>query len=53
MSNRNITHESAIFGLWLNWIIAGGALFVPNIVSVYIAPIFTPIITYLLAAGHR
>ncbi|MCM1051427.1 MAG: hypothetical protein NC349_05645 [Paenibacillus sp.] len=51
MSNRNITHESAIFGLWLNWIIAGGALFVPNIVSVYIAPIFTPIITYLLAAG--
>ena len=50
-SVRNTSHESALFGLWLNWIIAGGALFVPNLVSVYSPPQLIPLITYALAGA--
>lgn len=51
MPNRNLTQETAIFGLWLNWVIAGGALFLPNILSVYIPPMFIPVICFVMAAG--
>lgn len=51
MPSRNLTHETAIFGLWLNWVIAGGALFLPNILSVYIPPLYVPIICVVLAVG--
>ena len=35
---KNTSYESALFGLWLNWVIAGGVLFIPNLVSVYAPP---------------
>lgn len=47
---RNITHETAIFNLWLNWIVAFGALVVPNIISVYAPAIVVPLVTFALAA---
>lgn len=51
MSTRNTTHETAIFGLWLNWVIAGGALSLPTLLSVYIQPLFIPIISLALAGA--
>lgn len=47
--DRNITHETAIFNLWLNWIVACGALVLPNLVSVYTPAITVPLVTFLLA----
>ncbi|MCM1163823.1 MAG: hypothetical protein NC339_06215 [Muribaculaceae bacterium] len=47
---HNITNETAIFNLWLNWIVAFGALCIPNIVSVYTPAIVVPVITFLLTA---
>lgn len=46
---RNISNETAIFNLWLNWIVAFGALCIPNIVSVYTPAIVVPVITFILA----
>lgn len=46
---RNITHETAIFNLWLNWIVACGALVLPNVVSVYVPAIIVPLLTFALA----
>lgn len=51
MPTRNLTHETAIFGLWLNWVIAGGALSLPILLSVYIQPLFIPIISLALAGA--
>lgn len=51
MSSKNITHETAIFGLWLNWVIAGGALSLPILLSVYIQPLFIPLISLVLAGA--
>lgn len=51
MSSRNLTHETAIFGLWLNWVIAGGALSLPILLSVYIQPAFIPFISLALAGA--
>lgn len=48
---KNTSYESALFGLWLNWVIAGGVLFIPNLVSVYAPPQLIPIITYALAGA--
>lgn len=47
--DRNITHETAIFNLWLNWIVACGALMIPNLVSVYAPAIMVPLVTFILA----
>lgn len=49
MSAKNISHETAVFGLWLNWVIAGGALSLPILLSVYIEPLFIPLISIVLA----
>ena len=51
MSTKNHTHETAIFDLWLNWVIAGGALSLPILLSVYIRPLFIPLISLALAGG--
>lgn len=51
--DRNITHETAIFNLWLNWIVACGALVLPNLVSVYTPAITVPLVTFLLAGLLR
>lgn len=51
MSSRNLTHETAIFGLWLNWVIAGGALSLPILLSVYIQAAFIPFISLALAGA--
>lgn len=52
MSNRkNKTNEAAIFDLWLNWVIAGGAINMPILLSVYIKPLFIPIIAMVFAFG--
>lgn len=45
---RNISQEMAIFNLWLNWVIACGALMIPNIVSVYTPAITVPIVTFAM-----
>lgn len=46
---RNISNETAIFNLWLNWIVAFGALCLPNIISVYAPAIVVPAVTFALA----
>lgn len=51
MSTKNHTHETAIFDLWLNWVIAGGALILPILLSVYIRPLLIPLISLALAGG--
>lgn len=51
MSTRNLTNETAIFGLWLNWAIAGGAISLPILLSVYIPPLFIPLISLALAVA--
>lgn len=51
MSTKNHTHETAIFDLWLNWVIAGGALSLPILLSVYIPPLLIPLISLALAGG--
>lgn len=48
--NRPLT-EHAIFGLWFKWLIAEGALFIPNILSVYLPAMYTPIVCILTAVG--
>ena len=45
------SHEAAIFSLWLNWVIAGGALVLPSLVSVYVPALFVPLLTFTLAIG--
>lgn len=49
MPNRNQSQELAIFSLWLKWLIAEGALFIPNILSVYIPAVYIPIVCMVLA----
>lgn len=51
MSTKNHTHETAIFDLWLNWVITGGALSLPILLSVYIRPLLIPLISLALACG--
>lgn len=57
MRDRNITQETAIFNLWLNWVVAGGLLVMPNIISVYAAPwVVPPVVllsSFLLTAYNR
>lgn len=49
--DRNISNEMAIFNLWLNWVIAFGALCIPNIISVYTPAIVVPIVTFALGGA--
>ncbi|MBD5252396.1 MAG: hypothetical protein HDS40_03985 [Bacteroides sp.] len=49
MSDRNTTQEAAIFSLWLKWLIAEGALFIPNVLSVYLPAVYIPIVCIVLA----
>ena len=49
--DRNISNEMAIFNLWLNWVIAFGALCIPNIISVYTPAIVVPFVTFALGVG--
>ncbi len=46
MANRIISHESAILNLWLNWIVAVGALVIPVIMRVYLPELTIPAITF-------
>lgn len=46
MANRIITHENAIFNLWLNWIIAVGATMLPIILRVYLPALTIPVVTF-------
>lgn len=50
-NDNNLTHETAIFGLWLNWVIAGGALCIPSLLSVYIPAAIIPFICLALTVG--
>lgn len=50
MSNRIHSNESAMFGLWLNWVIALGALTLPNLVSVYCSATTVITVTFTLMA---
>lgn len=51
MPNRNQSQELAIFSLWLKWLIAEGALFIPNILSVYIPAVYIPVVCLVLAGA--
>lgn len=51
MSQSNPSQETAIFGLWLKWLIAEGALFIPNILSVYLPALYIPVVCIVLAVG--
>ena len=52
MSNtKSSNHENAILGLWLNWVIAAGALVIPSLISVYSNPLFIPIVCILLSCA--
>ena len=51
MSHSNSSQETAIFGLWLKWIVAEGALFIPYILSVYIPALYIPVVCIALAVG--
>lgn len=46
---HNLTHETAIFNLWLNWVVACGALVLPNLISVYVVPIIVPLAVLVIA----
>ncbi|MDE6394852.1 MAG: hypothetical protein K2K77_05865 [Duncaniella sp.] len=51
MPNRSQSYENAIFSLWLNWVIAGGATYLPVLLSVYLPPLYTPIISLVMAGA--
>lgn len=51
MSERNLTHETSIFSLWLNWVITGGSLSLPILLSVYLPPLLIPIICLAFSAA--
>ncbi|MDE6038026.1 MAG: hypothetical protein K2G05_07170, partial [Duncaniella sp.] len=48
MPNRIKSHENAIFSLWLNWVIAGTATYLPVLLSVYLPAMYTPIVSLLM-----
>lgn len=50
-SNRNLTQESAILNLWLNWIICVGTLMIPILLRVYLPALAIPILTFILMGG--
>lgn len=50
MTERIHSNESAIFGLWLNWVVACGALTLPNLVSVYASALTVLTVTFILMA---
>ena len=51
MSQSRPSQETAIFSLWLKWLIAEGALFIPNILSVYLPALYIPVVCIVLAVG--
>lgn len=44
--NHTMSHESAIFNIWLNWIVAGGALTLPILLGAYLPKLAVPFITF-------
>ena len=51
MPDRTQTHENAIFSLWLNWVIAGSAIYLTTLLSVYLPAMYTPIISLLVVGA--
>lgn len=47
MPNSRLSQESALFNLWLNWIVAGAAVMLPVVLSVYVPVVALPFITLI------
>ncbi len=46
MPQRRLTNENAIFSLWLNWTMSIGALTLPAFLSLFIAKLWIPLVTF-------